>query len=283
MNKFDGKLTASKLTNKLKEDILKIKSQGYRKPRLDIFLVGNDYASIQYVDMKCRKAEELGIKAVKHIHNETISQQELEQEIQNTCANPEVDGVMVQLPLPIKYDQTPILEKIFPLKDVDGLTSINLGKIFKNSPTAIPSATPLGIIKLLEEYNIEIDGKQAVVIGRSDIVGLPIAAMLQNKNATVTICHSHTKNLKEITKQADILVVSIGKPEYITEEYVKEGAVVIDVGTNKNSEGKLVGDVNYENVKEKTSYITPVPGGVGPMTISSLLLNLFESYRKNVK
>jgi methylenetetrahydrofolate dehydrogenase (NADP+)/methenyltetrahydrofolate cyclohydrolase len=189
---------------------------------------------------------------------------------------------MVQLPLPKHITESNILENIFPQKDVDGLTSINLGKLLKNDPTAIAPATAKGILELLKEYKIEIAGKRAVVIGRSDIVGLPTVALLQNENATVTVCHSHTTNLKEICKKADILVSSMGKAEYIDIEYVKEGSVVIDVGTNKKEEGKLVGDVNFENVKDLVSYITPVPGGVGPMTIACLFSNLIEVYRKNV-
>jgi methylenetetrahydrofolate dehydrogenase (NADP+)/methenyltetrahydrofolate cyclohydrolase len=282
MNILDGKLTAQKITENLKEQITKYLKEGKRKPRLDIFLVGEDFGSLKYVQMKVDKATELGINAVLHRYQEDVSQQKLEKEIEQICSDIQVDGLMVQLPLPIGLDQNSILEKIDPLKDVDGLTSTNLGKLFKNSSTAIAPATPLGIVKLLSHYNIDIDGMNAVVIGRSDIVGLPIAAMLQNLNATVTICHSHTKKLREITKKADLLVVGIGKAEYIDQTYIKPNSIIIDVGTNKNSQGKLVGDVNFDSVKDIVKYITPVPGGVGPMTISSLLLNLFESYKRNV-
>ena len=183
-----------------------------------------------------------------------------------------VDGIMVQLPLPKHINENEILEYILPSKDVDGLTSVNLGKLFKNDPTAIPAATARGVMELLKEYEIQVEGKNAVVINRSSIVGLPIVALLQNENATVTICHSYTQNLKDICKCADILVVGIGKAEYITSEYIKQGSTVIDVGINRNSEGKLVGDVDYSSVKEICEYITPVPGGVGPMTIVSLFL-----------
>lgn len=282
MNILDGKLTAQKITEKLKGDISEYINDGRRKPRLDIFIVGEDFASNKYVQMKCDKAKEIGIESVVHRSAQDISQEQLEKEIIQASEDIQVDGVMVQLPLPFGFDQNNILEKINPLKDVDGLTSTNLGKLFKNSFSAIAPATPLGIVKLLEQYEIDVDGMNAVVIGRSDIVGLPIAAMLQNLNATVTICHSHTKNLKEITNRADLLVVGIGKAEYIDETYIKENSIVIDVGTNKNSQGKLVGDVKFDTVSEKVRYITPVPGGVGPMTISSLLLNLFESYKRNV-
>ena len=278
MKILDGKQTALKISEKIKEDVQEFS----RKPRLDILLVGSDFGSQKYVEMKSKKAQELGIECNIHSFDENVSEEELIRFIEKLNIDNQVDGIMVQLPLPKHIQESNILEKISPSKDVDGLTSINLGKLFKNDPSAIAPATAKGILKLLREYDIQIDGQDAVVIGRSDIVGLPTAALLQNENATVTVCHSHTQNLKEICKKADILVVGIGKPEYIDREYVKEGAVVIDVGTNKNGEGKLVGDVNFESVKDIASYITPVPGGVGPMTIVCLLSNLIDAYKKNV-
>ena len=278
MTILDGKQTALKISQKIKEEVQEFS----RKPRLDILLVGSDFGSQKYVEMKSKKAQELGIECNVHSFDENVSEEELIRLIEKLNIDSQVDGIMVQLPLPKHIQESNILEKISPSKDVDGLTSINLGKLFKNDPSAIAPATAKGILELLREYDIQIDGKDAVVIGRSDIVGLPTAALLQNENATVTICHSHTQNLKEVCKMADILVVAIGKPEYIDREYVKEGAVVIDVGTNKNEEGKLVGDVNFEGVKDIVSYITPVPGGVGPMTIVCLLSNLIEAYKKNV-
>ncbi len=282
MTILDGKQTALRISEKLKEEIQGYIKSGKRAPRIDIILVGNDYASKMYVDMKYKKALDLGIEVNVHTYDENVQEDELIQLINDLNKDTNIDGVMVQLPLSKHINESNVLEKISPLKDVDGLTSINLGKLFKNDSTAIAPATAKGILELLKEYNIDIDGKTAVVIGRSDIVGLPTAALLQNENATVTVCHSHTQNLKEITKQADILIVGIGKPEYIDLEYIKEGSVVIDVGTNKKEEGKLVGDVNFENVKDLVSYITPVPGGVGPMTIACLFSNLIEVYRKNV-
>ena len=278
MTILDGKQTALKISERIKKEIQKCS----RKPRLDIFLVGNDFGSQKYVEMKLKKAQELGIQCNVHSFDENTTQEELIKLIQELNQDSNVNGVMVQLPLPKHINESNILEKISPSKDIDGLTSVNLGKLFKNDPLAIAPATAKGVLELLKEYDIKIDGKDAVVIGRSDIVGLPVAALLQNENATVTVCHSHTPNIKEVCKMADILVVAIGKPEYIDKEYVKEGAVVIDVGTNKNEEGKLVGDVNFESVKDVVSYITPVPGGVGPMTIVCLLSNLIDAYKKNV-
>ncbi len=282
MTILDGKQTALKISEKIQKDIQEYLNLDKRVPQLDILLVGNDFGSQKYVEMKSKKAQELGIQCNVHNFEESVQESELIQLVEDLNIDTNVDGVMVQLPLPKQINESNILEKISPLKDVDGLTSVNLGKLFKNDPTAIAPATAKGILELLKEYSIDIDGKTAVVIGRSDIVGLPAAALLQNENATVTICHSHTQNLREICKTADILVVGIGKPEYIDREYVKEGSVIIDVGTNKNDEGKLVGDVNFESVKNMVSYITPVPGGVGPMTIACLLSNLIDAYKKNV-
>lgn len=282
MTILDGKQTALKISEKIQKEVQEYLNLGKRVPQLDILLVGSDFGSQKYVEMKSKKAQELGIQCNIHNFEESVQESELIQLIEELNQDINVDGVMVQLPLPKHIEESNILEKISPFKDVDGLTSVNLGKLFKNDPSGIAPATAKGILELLKEYSIEIDGKTAVVIGRSDIVGLPTAALLQNENATVTVCHSHTQNLKEITKQADILVVGIGKAEYIDMEYVKEGSVVIDVGTNKDGEGKLVGDVNFESVKDTVSYITPVPGGVGPMTIVCLLSNLIDAYKKNV-
>jgi methylenetetrahydrofolate dehydrogenase (NADP+)/methenyltetrahydrofolate cyclohydrolase len=280
---LNGKQLSQKIANTLKSKISVYIDSGSRTPRLDIILVGEDFASKKYVDMKMKRAEEIGIKTVLHKFETNVSTEDIISEIKELNNDSRVDGVMVQLPLPKNIDTNVILETIDCSKDVDGLTSVNLGKLFKNDPSAIAPATAKGILKLLEEYDISIDGSKAVVIGRSDIVGLPTAAVLQNSNATVTVCHSHTKNLKEISKQADILVVGIGRAEYIDKGYVKEGAAVIDVGTNRGKDDKLVGDVKFGSVKKVAEYITPVPGGVGPMTISSLLLNLFEIYERNVK
>ena len=282
MEILDGKYISSEIVQTLKAEIQKYIQEGKRVPRIDILLVGDDYASQMYVNMKEKKALDLGVLVNIHTFDKEISQDQLIKLIKQLNSNSEVDGIMVQLPMPEHINESEVLESILPSKDVDGLTSTNLGKLFKNDSSAIAPATAKGVIKILEKYNIKIEGKNAVVIGRGDISGLPIAAMLQNRNATVTICHSHTQGLKDICKDADILVSSIGRAEYINSEYVKNGGVVIDVGTNRNSEGKLVGDVDFNSVKDIAEYITPVPGGVGPMTIACLFDNLIEMYKRNV-
>lgn len=282
MRILDGRQTSLKISTSVKEEVSKYISEGKRVPRLDVLLVGDDFGSSKYVGMKSKKAKELGIQCEVHRYGEDVQKDELISKILELNEETLVDGIMVQLPLPKHINENEILEYILPSKDVDGLTSVNLGKLFKNDPTAIPAATARGVMELLKEYEIQVEGKNAVVINRSSIVGLPIVALLQNENATVTICHSYTQNLKDICKCADILVVGIGKAEYITSEYIKQGSTVIDVGINRNSEGKLVGDVDYSSVKEICEYITPVPGGVGPMTIVSLFSNLFNTYKNNV-
>jgi len=282
MEILDGKYTSSVILQDLKMEIQKYLQEGKRAPRIDILLVGDDYASQMYVNMKEKKALDLGISVNVHNFEKDINENDLFKLINQLNNDKSVDGIMVQLPMPEHINESKVLESILPSKDVDGLTSTNLGKIFKNDSSAIAPATAKGVIKLLDKYDIQIEGKNAVVIGRGDISGLPIAAMLQNRNATITICHSHTQNLKDICKDADILVSSIGRAEYINSEYIKNGSVVIDVGTNRNNEGKLVGDVDFSSVKDIAGYITPVPGGVGPMTIACLFDNLFEMYKRNV-
>ncbi len=282
MEILDGKYTSSIILQDLKTEIQRYLQEGKRTPRIDILLVGDDYASQMYVNMKEKKALDLGISVNVHNFEKDINENDLVKLISQLNNDKSVDGIMVQLPMPEHINESEVLESILPSKDVDGLTSTNLGKLFKNDSSAIPPATAKGVIKLLDKYDIKIEGKNAVVVGRGDISGLPIAAMLQNRNATITICHSHTQNLKDICKHADILVSSIGRAEYINSEYVKNGSAVIDVGTNRNSEGKLVGDVNFNSVKDIAGYITPVPGGVGPMTIACLFDNLIEMYKRNV-
>jgi len=282
MKILDGKYTSSVILQDLKTKIQRYLQEGKRTPRIDILLVGDDYASQMYVNMKEKKALDLGISVNVHNFEKNINENKLFKLISQLNNDKSVDGIMVQLPMPEHINESKVLERILPSKDVDGLTSTNLGKLFKNDSSAIAPATAKGVIKLLDNYDIKVDGKRAVVIGRGDISGLPIAAMLQNRDATVTICHSHTQGLKNVCKDADILVSSIGRAEYINSEYVKNGSVVIDVGTNRNSEGKLVGDVDFNSVKNIAGYITPVPGGVGPMTIACLFDNLFEIYKRNV-
>ena len=282
MEILDGKYTSSVMLQNLKTEIQKYIQQGKRAPRIDILLVGDDYASQMYVNMKEKKALDLGISVNVHNFEKDINENDLVKLISQLNNDKSVDGIMVQLPMPEHINESKVLESILPSKDVDGLTSTNLGKLFKNDSSAIAPATAKGVIKLLDKYDIQIEGKNAVVVGRGDISGLPIAAMLQNRNATITICHSHTQNLKDICKHADILVSSIGRAEYINSEYVKNGSAVIDVGTNRSSGGKLVGDVGFNSVKDIAGYITPVPGGVGPMTIACLFDNLIEMYKRNV-
>ena len=282
MEILDGKYTSSVMLQNLKTEIQKYLQEGKRAPRIDILLVGDDYASQMYVNMKEKKALDLGISVNDHNFEKDINENDLFKLISQLNNDKSVDGIMVQLPMPEHINESEVLESILPSKDVDGLTSTNLGKLFKNDSSAIAPATAKGVIKLLDKYDIQIEGKNAVVVGRGDISGLPIAAMLQNRNATITICHSHTQNLKDICKHADILVSSIGRAEYINSEYVKNGSAVIDVGTNRSSGGKLVGDVDFNSVKDIAGYITPVPGGVGPMTIACLFDNLIEMYKRNV-
>ena len=282
MEILDGKYTSSVILQDLKTEIQRYLQEGKRTPRIDILLVGDDYASQMYVNMKEKKALDLGISVNVHNFEKDINENDLFKLISQLNNDKSVDGIMVQLPMPEHINESEVLESILPSKDVDGLTSTNLGKLFKNDSSAIAPATAKGVIKLLDKYDIQIEGKNAVVVGRGDISGLPIAAMLQNRNATITICHSHTQNLKDICKHADILVSSIGRAEYINSEYVKNGSAVIDVGTNRSSGGKLVGDVGFNSVKDIAGYITPVPGGVGPMTIACLFDNLIEMYKRNV-
>lgn len=271
---LDGKQLSKKIKKELKDEV----SSFSIKPTLAIILVGNNPASEIYVKNKLKSAKYCGINTSLIIFEETITQEKLISEIHNLNNNEIYHGIIVQLPLPHHIDEQKIINAIDPKKDVDGFGILNKGKLFSGL-NSIESATPKGIMRLLEEYNIEIKGKHAVVVGRSNIVGKPMAMMLLNKHATVTICHSKTENLKEITKQADILVVAIGKAKFITKDMVKEGAVVIDVGTNRVND-LLVGDVDFENVEPVASYITPVPGGVGPLTIASLLENTVIAYKQ---
>jgi methylenetetrahydrofolate dehydrogenase (NADP+)/methenyltetrahydrofolate cyclohydrolase len=252
---------------------------------LDIIFVGHDYASEKYVSMKKQKGEKIGLKIELHRFEDDVEDSEIQELIQKLNKDSLVDGIMVQLPLPKgskTFNTKDILESIDISKDVDGLTYASLGSVWIERE-AIGAATPTGIIKLLDEYDIDVTGKSAVVVGRSKIVGLPLAGMLARRNATVTIAHSQSENLADICSNADILAVGIGKPKYINSDYIKEGAVVIDIGINRDYEGNLVGDIDFEEVKDKCDYITPVPGGVGPMTIASLFSNLIKIYRRNVK
>lgn len=269
---IDGKSIAEKICTGLKQKISTLNL----KPHLVVIQVGDNPASNIYVNLKKKKAEEIGIKSTVLKFEETISEANLINEIEKLNNNNQVHAILVQLPLPKHICTDNIIKSITPVKDVDGFTAQNSGDLINGiTPNAYP-CTPKGIMRLLEEYNIDISGKHAVVVGRSNIVGKPIAIMLLNKNATVTICHSKTKDLKEITKQADILISAVGK-KLIFKDMVKKDAIVIDVGIFKDGNGKTTGDVDFENVKEKASYITPVPGGVGPMTIAMLINNVVRA------
>lgn len=275
MNKIiDGK-QASLL---IKEELKQFTNTLDKKPGLAVIQVGNNPASTTYVRNKKKAAEYIGIN-FNHYHFEESTTEELIELINNLNKQDDIDGIIVQLPLPTEIDQNKVINTISEDKDVDGLTIRNIGKLLCGEEGLTP-CTPTGIIKLLEMNNVEIEGKNAVVIGRSLLVGKPIANMLLNKNATVTICHTKTKNLKEITSQADILIVACGTSKLIKKDMVKDGAIVIDVGINKNNQGALCGDVDFDDVIEKASLITPVPGGVGPMTVAMLNYNVIKSYKK---
>ncbi|MFW6035265.1 MAG: bifunctional methylenetetrahydrofolate dehydrogenase/methenyltetrahydrofolate cyclohydrolase FolD [Halothermotrichaceae bacterium] len=278
---IDGKKTAGMIRKELKEEVEILKKKG-REPGLAVILVGDDPASETYVKFKERAAKEVGILSeIIRLKGDT-SQEELLKKIDELNLDDRIDGILVQLPLPDHIDERFIIESIEPSKDVDGFHPVNTGRLFSGQKDKLrfEACTPLGIIELLEREEIEIDGKKVVIVGRSNIVGKPIAHLLLDKNATITICHSHTADLKQETLQADILIAAAGVPEIIKGDMVKKDAVVIDVGINRVN-GKLVGDVDFEAVKKKASYITPVPGGVGPMTIAMLLQNTVKSCKKH--
>lgn len=277
---IDGKEISATVKERIKKQVEQIKSRGYTVG-LAVILVGEDPASKVYVNNKKKACEELGIISKEYILPEETSQLQLLELIDKLNRDPHIDGILCQLPLPKHLDDKAIIDAILPEKDVDAFHSINVGKIMQGDYDFVP-CTPAGVMEMLKQENIEIEGKNCVVVGRSNIVGKPMSMLLLHKNATVTICHSKTKNLKEICSNADILVAAVGKPKFITEDMVKEGAVVIDVGINR-VDGKLVGDVDFDNVKNKCSAITPVPGGVGPMTIAMLMQNTtLASIRRNL-
>ncbi len=277
MKIIDGKLISAKLKEELKEEVEKLKEVGI-VPGLAVIIVGNDPASKTYVNSKEKNAEKLGLYSVKHQLDEKISEEQLLKLIDDLNNDSKIHGILVQLPLPNHIDSKKVLNKISIEKDVDGFHPENVGKMIVGDKAFLP-CTPNGVIKILEYENVEITGKHAVIIGRSNIVGKPMAALLLERNATVTVCHSKTKNLSEIVNLADIVVAAVGRPNFVNADMVKEGAVVIDVGINR-VDGKLVGDVDFDSVKEKASLITPVPGGVGPMTIAMLMYNTIESAKR---
>lgn len=279
MQILDGKAFAADYRLKLAEKVKNLKETYNIVPGLAVVIIGEDPASQIYVRNKMKACEAAGIKSFNVVLPETITQSEAEEEVKKLAENIEVDGIIVQLPLPKKFDEKRILSLIPVEKDVDGLSSENLGKLLKGEDSLI-SCTPYGIIELLKGYGVKFAGKSAVVLGRSNMVGKPVAALLLRENATVTVCHSKTENIASYTKNADILVAAIGKAKFVTVDMVKDGAIVVDVGINR-IDGKIYGDVDYESVKDKCSLITPVPGGVGPMTVTMLLQNTFNACIKN--
>ena len=282
MIKIDGKAFSQTVLEKIREEHSQLKEK-YGKPAgLAVVIVGNNPASQVYVKNKIRACENVGFYSENIELDENISEKELLQEINKLNKNDRINGILVQLPLPAHINELKIIDSISPEKDVDGFHVSNIGKMVIGDETGFLSCTPYGIMQLLEEYKIEISGKDAVIIGRSNIVGKPMALMLIQKGATVQVCNSNTKDLRKKLNKADIIIVAAGVPKLLKKEDVKEGTVVIDVGINR-VDGEICGDVDYEGVAEKTSYITPVPGGVGPMTIASLIKNTFKSYKNSLK
>ena len=280
-------ISGSELAKELKQDVARRTSEAKDKygrvPHLVVILVGEDPASQSYVKGKGKDAEEVGFKSTTLLRPETISEEELLNLISELNNDEEVDGILVQLPLPKHIDEDKVIAAIDKEKDVDGFHPLNVAALWQKQECTLP-CTPKGIIKLLDKAGITIEGKKAVVIGRSNIVGLPAAKLLLDRNATVTIAHSRTKNLPEVTREADILVVAIGRPKFVTADMVGAGAAVIDVGVNRDPEtGKLCGDVDFEACKEKASVITPVPGGVGPMTRACLMENTLECFLRKME
>lgn len=288
---LDGRKVSSEIKEEIRQRVAEIVAKGGRRPHLAAILVGHDGGSETYVASKVKACEEVGFASSLISLEENITEEQLLQEVDRLNNNPDIDGYIVQLPLPKHIDEQKVTERIDFRKDVDGFHPINVGRTSIGLPSFL-SATPQGILELLNRYHIDTNGMHAVVIGRSNIVGKPIATLLMRKaqpgNCTVTVCHSATKNMKEICQSADLIIAALGKPEFLKEDMVKEGAVVIDVGTTRvpdstrKSGYKLTGDVDFDRVAPKCSYITPVPGGVGPMTIVSLMMNTIKAYDKEL-
>ncbi|MDE6098016.1 MAG: bifunctional methylenetetrahydrofolate dehydrogenase/methenyltetrahydrofolate cyclohydrolase FolD [Muribaculaceae bacterium] len=289
MTLIDGKQTAADIKKEIAAEVAEMVRQGKRRPHLAAILVGHDGGSETYVASKVKACEECGFESTLLRFEDNITESDLLKAVESLNSNPEIDGFIVQLPLPRHIDEQRVIEAVDPAKDVDGFHPINVGKLSIGLP-GFRSATPAGIIELLRRYRIETRGKHCVVIGRSNIVGKPVAQLMLHKgdvgDATVTVCHSASENLPDIVRQADIIIAAVGRPGFVTADMVKEGATVIDVGTtrvpdaSRKSGFRLCGDVDFENVAPKCAYITPVPGGVGPMTICSLMLNTLQAARQ---
>lgn len=279
---IDGKFHSAEIRKQIAERVAQYKKKHDKEVGLAVVLVGDNSASQVYVRNKIKGCEEVGIKSFAYYLPADSTQKQVEDLVKGLVEDDAVNGILVQLPLPASLDAQSVLKHIPMEKDVDGFCEQNIGNLCMNDDCLV-ACTPNGIMKMLERENISLRGKNAVVIGRSNIVGKPMAMLLLNADATVTVCHSKTRNLSKICSDADILVAAIGKAKFVTADFVKEGAVVIDVGMNRDDNGKLCGDVDYENVKDKCSYITPVPGGVGPMTITMLLFNTVTAAERNAK
>lgn len=275
---MDGKELAKKIRGELKEEVEQLKKDGIT-PKLAVVMVGEDKASQVYVRNKSRACDEIGIAFEEFLLPDTTKMEELLALIDTLNNRDDIDGILLQSPIPKHLDINLAFNRISPEKDVDGFNPINVGRLSIGEDSFV-SCTPAGVVRMLEEYDIEMEGKHAVILGRSNIVGKPLIQCMLKKNATVTVCHSRTKQIEEITKQADILIAAIGKAKFVKADMVKDGAVVVDVGINRTEEGKLVGDVDFETVEKKVKAITPVPGGVGPMTIAMLMTNLVKAAKK---
>ena len=278
MEILDGKKLSNEIIEELKVRCDELKEKGI-KPKFAVIMVGNDKASQIYVKNKRKACEKVGIECVECFLDENIQQKELIDKIKELNSDNTIHGILLQSPIPKHLNINEAFETISPKKDVDGFNPTNVGKLCLNQNTFV-SCTPFGIIKLLDKYDIDLAGKKVTIIGRSNIVGKPLIQCFLNKNATVTICHSKTDDIKEHTKDADIVVVAIGKPKFLKENMVKKNSVIIDVGINRDDNGKIIGDVDFENVSKKSSYITPVPGGVGPMTIAMLMNNVIKATKR---
>ena len=282
MMRISGKDISLKIKDEIKEEIEKIKVHYPRVPQLAVILVGDNQASQTYVRNKERGCQYVGMDSLVIRHEESFTEEQLLAEIEMLNQNDQVDGILVQLPLPRHICEDRVLETIDPSKDVDGFHPANVARLFLGQHSLVP-CTPKGVMVLLDQIGYDLTGKEVVVVGRSHIVGKPVALLCLQRNATVTIAHSHTENLKEVCQRADVLIAAVGKAKMINSDYVKDGAVVLDVGINRDDNNKLCGDVDYEDVKDKVYAITPVPGGIGPMTITMLLKNTLEAFYNHMK
>jgi len=280
MQLLDGRTLSKKIESQVTQEVKNLKETCGCTPGLAVVLVGQDPASTTYVDMKKKACDRVGFYSITHDMPETISQEAIERTIISMNENASIDGILIQLPLPEHIDTTKLLELVDPAKDVDGFHPYNVGRLVTNLDGFVP-CTPLGVMELLKEYDIDVKGKNCVVVGASNIVGKPMASLLLNADATVEVCHIFTDDLKKHTLNADIILVGVGVINLITEDMVKDNVVIVDIGVSRTKEGKLVGDVDFENVSKKCSYITPSPGGVGPMTIAMLLSNTLKAAKLN--